>query len=334
MVRWVDQLPASVAVVDVETTGLDPAHDRIVTIAGIWFASAALADGSFPVSYIHLIFNPRHRNHPRALRVHGYSDWVLKHQEVLSGYYADEIRKFFSSAELIVAHNAAFDLGFVNAELERARRQPLTLPEFCTLEACHSRLPDWDAGLSAICSRLNLARVARTHAALEDAWLATMIYLWLHGCRELQPFDHLARHVEPFNYRAPPRQSADNQPSLDTGVSSARTREEAERLAALITRIKDDKRAGFLDEAECLLLAEVEHQETHARTTGLGVAPWYYEQLAIIYRRQHRYANEKLLLERFGRQPHAPGARTTKLLERLASYSRVQGETAGSKIGL
>lgn len=314
---WLDRLPKSVAFIDVETTGLDPSHDRVVTVGGIWFASGSLRDGSLPVSFIHLIFNPRRKSHPRATQVHGYSDCVLKHQEALSGYYADEIRKFFCSADLIVAHNTAFDLGFINAELTRIQRRPLDRPTFCTLEACRSARADWDASLSAICGHLKLARIGHTHGALEDAWLAMMVYLWLHGWTELRPFGYLGKEVAPFNFRIPPEPTVGEQPAVSTGMSSARTREEFERLAALIERIKEDKRIGLVNEAESLLLAEVEHQEDHTRETGLGVAPWYYEQLAIIYSKQHRYADELAILERFGRQHHATGKSTVDLLRRL-----------------
>jgi DNA polymerase-3 subunit epsilon len=315
--EWFDRLPKSVAFVDVETTGLDPSHDRVVTVGGLWLAPASLRDGSLPVSYIHLIFNPGRKSQPRATQVHGYSDWVLEHQEGLSVYYADEVRKFLCSADLIVAHNVVFDVGFINAELTRVQRRPLNRPTFCTLEACRSARGDWDNSLSAICGHLKLARVSYTHSSLQDAWLAMMVYLWLHGCTQLWPFGYLGKEVAPFNYRVPPEPAVGDQPATSTGMSSARTREEFERLAALVERIKEDKRVGLLNEAETLLLAEVEHQEDYARQSGLGVAPWYYEQLAIIYSKQHRYADEIAILERFGQQHHAAGVSTMNLLRRL-----------------
>jgi hypothetical protein len=144
-----------------------------------------------------------------------------------------------------------------------------------------------------------------------------MVYLWLHGCTQLWPFGYLGKEVAPFNYRVPPEPAVGDQPATSTGMSSARTREEFERLAALVERIKEDKRVGLLNEAETLLLAEVEHQEDYARQSGLGVAPWYYEQLAIIYSKQHRYADEIAILERFGQQHHAAGVSTMNLLRRL-----------------
>jgi|Deesub1362A_J573_1020465.scaffolds.fasta_scaffold08724_2 tetratricopeptide (TPR) repeat protein len=75
------------------------------------------------------------------------------------------------------------------------------------------------------------------------------------------------------------------------------------------------KRAGRLDEAEKLLLKLLEAIE--ARATGAGVAPWYYEQLAIIYRKRKDYAAEVSILERYMKQPHAFGVSPQQLSERL-----------------
>lgn len=57
--------------------------------------------------------------------------------------------------------------------------------------------------------------------------------------------------------------------------------------------------------------------EAESRAEKWGVAPWYYEQLAIIYRKRKDYLKEIEVLERFAKQKHAPGASTPKLLERL-----------------
>lgn len=77
------------------------------------------------------------------------------------------------------------------------------------------------------------------------------------------------------------------------------------------------KRRGLLDEAALLLSALIDATEAESRESGLGVVPWYYEQLAIVRRRQHDVAGEIAVLERFAGQVHAPGAGPPKLLERL-----------------
>ncbi len=79
-----------------------------------------------------------------------------------------------------------------------------------------------------------------------------------------------------------------------------------------ITQLKRDKR---FDEAERILLRICDAMETGDQTGG--VAPWYYQQLAIIYAKQKRRADEVAVLERYILQRHAPGAMPAKLKERL-----------------
>lgn len=78
------------------------------------------------------------------------------------------------------------------------------------------------------------------------------------------------------------------------------------------------KREGRLEEAEALLIRLVQATEAESKAEQWGVAPWYYEQLAIIYRKQKRPADEIEILERYARQRKAPGAGPAKLAERLA----------------
>jgi len=78
------------------------------------------------------------------------------------------------------------------------------------------------------------------------------------------------------------------------------------------------KRAGELEQVEALLLRLAAATEAEAKARRWGVAPWYYEQLAIVYRKQKRQADEIAVLERYERQRKAPGARPAKLAKRLA----------------
>ena len=82
--------------------------------------------------------------------------------------------------------------------------------------------------------------------------------------------------------------------------------------------IKQLRRDGQVWEAEQLLLECVEATEAAAKVAGYGVAPWYYEQLAILYRKEGEGEKELQILRRFARQTHAPGATPSKLVERLA----------------
>ncbi|EHK2885066.1 TPA: hypothetical protein I7280_24095 [Vibrio parahaemolyticus] len=83
--------------------------------------------------------------------------------------------------------------------------------------------------------------------------------------------------------------------------------------------VKQLKREGRFGEAIEILLEAVESTENESKFAGegWGVAPWYYEQLAIIYRKQKHYDLEVAILERYLSQPKAPGVGPTKLSERL-----------------
>ena len=83
------------------------------------------------------------------------------------------------------------------------------------------------------------------------------------------------------------------------------------------TYVDDVKELGYTEEAISLLLELVGATEADSRANGWGVAPWYYERLAIIYRRQKRLADEVDILERYERQQKAPGSMPAKLAARL-----------------
>jgi len=174
-------MPKCIAFLDVETTGLTD-KDRIVTLAGVKVPDAdrlGRTSGTTSLEYLYLIFDPAKRSHPRAEAVHGYSDWVLRHQDSFE-MYAEQIEQFFNSAELVVAHNAEFDLSFYNREMERAARQPIATAAYCTMNAYRQRVPAGSSSLDTICRIMGAVRQSRTHGALEDAWLAMQVYLWLN----------------------------------------------------------------------------------------------------------------------------------------------------------
>ena len=90
-----------------------------------------------------------------------------------------------------------------------------------------------------------------------------------------------------------------------------------------IEPIKANKRAGNLAEAKRLALLAVESTEDESRTTGTGVAPWYYQQVAIICRKQRDRAGELAILERYVRQQHAVGVKPAQLMERLERLKKM-----------
>jgi len=105
---------------------------------------------------------------------------------------------------------------------------------------------------------------------------------------------------------------------------------EAARIASLVETVTLAKREGRLDDARTLLVEEIERQEVASRSTGEGVAPWYYEQLAVVYRKQGRHENELAVLERYDQQIKALGASPAVLKARLEKVRARQGKAANS----
>jgi DNA polymerase III subunit epsilon len=191
-------LPASVAFCDVETTGFGN-QDRIVSFGGIGMTSRNLAKGQLDLQYIYLVFNPGTANGRVAEQVHGFSDSDLRLQDPFTVHAAD-VRYFLTSYELFVAHNAAFDLRFINREMRLSGLPALNAPVYCTMKAYRALELGGSAALSAVCRRIKLARAGDLHDAIEDAWLAMQIYPWLHG-RPLQRRLRRSLPRTPFNLR-------------------------------------------------------------------------------------------------------------------------------------
>jgi DNA polymerase III subunit epsilon len=163
-----DCLPASVAFCDVETTGLGN-QDRIISFGGIGMISRDLTKGRPGLAYLYLVFDPGRRNNRAAERIHGFTDSALRQQDPFAVHAAD-IWRFLTSHELIVAHNAAFDLRFINREMILSGLPALTRPVYCTMKAYRARQRRFECCLrphqarscwrSARCSRGRLARNA------------------------------------------------------------------------------------------------------------------------------------------------------------------------------
>ena len=172
------ELPSTFVAIDLETTGLND-DDRIVSLSALLVESARLNEKEIDIRCLNLIFDPGKKSDPAAERIHGYDDWILRHQQFFSEK-AQDVRGFLERADLVVAHNAEFDLSFLNRELSAAGLKPLSKPSFCTMSA-YRRRHNGSASLNAVAGTLGLARAGMQHGSLEDAWLTLQIYLWLHG---------------------------------------------------------------------------------------------------------------------------------------------------------
>lgn len=175
---WLARLPPSFAVLDVETTGLH-SHDRIVSLGALFLESASILTPTGNLRLMHLIFDPGKKCHPAAARVHGYHEWTLRHQAFFSEH-AQAVYDFLEGADVVVAHNADFDIGFVNREFAAAGLPSISKPSFCTMNAYRDRSAR-RASLATVSRAIGLSRSGFQHGALEDAWLTMQIYLWLHG---------------------------------------------------------------------------------------------------------------------------------------------------------
>jgi DNA polymerase-3 subunit epsilon len=165
---------------DTETTGLDNRADRIIEIGGIELFN------HFPTGKtLHLFINPGDRKvHPDALAVHGITDESLKDKPPFADV-ADEILAFFEGAKWI-AHNATFDMGFVNAEFARLGRPPI-LPDMVidTLAMARRKHPMGPNSLDALCRRYGIDNSHRTrHGALLDSELLAEVYIEMIGGRQ------------------------------------------------------------------------------------------------------------------------------------------------------
>lgn len=95
-------------------------------------------------------------------------------------------------------------------------------------------------------------------------------------------------------------------------------------FTAYVEEVKALKRAGRLSECESLLLKILDANEAQARIPGMALAPWWYEQLAIIYRKQKNYAAEVAVLGRHADQPGSFGL-ALRLHKAKTLLSRHQG---------
>ena len=184
-------------VFDTETTGLSAENgDRILEIGCVELLHRKLTGRR-----LHLYINPERESEEGALRVHGLTTEFLSDKPKFAEV-ADQILDFMRDAEIII-HNAAFDVGFINKELELLGRPPFTTYVsgiIDTLAMAKEMFPGKRNSLDALCDRLDVDNSGRTlHGALLDAeLLADRLGQHAHGRGDLvlvvvvaQEVDHL-----------------------------------------------------------------------------------------------------------------------------------------------
>ncbi|MEK9725249.1 MAG: DNA polymerase III subunit epsilon, partial [Rhodospirillaceae bacterium] len=167
-------------VLDTETTGLDPkSGHRIVEIGCIEIVNQVPTGETF-----HQYVNPERDMPDGAFQVHGLSEEFLSDKPVFAKIAADFLA-FVGDSNLVI-HNAAFDMGFINAELEATGREPLAMERAIdTVSMARRKFPGAPASLDALCKRFQIDNSNRQlHGALLDAGLLAEVYLELIGGRQ------------------------------------------------------------------------------------------------------------------------------------------------------
>jgi DNA polymerase-3 subunit epsilon len=162
-------------VLDTETTGLSAATgDRIIEIGCVELINRKLTGNNK-----HLYLNPERDSHEDALKVHGISNEFLRDKPKFAEV-VDELLDYLQGAEIII-HNAPFDVGFLNKELELLGRGPITGivdNVVDSLVMAKEMFPGKRNSLDALCGRLEVDNSGRTlHGALLDAELLADVYI-------------------------------------------------------------------------------------------------------------------------------------------------------------
>jgi len=167
-------------VFDTETTGLNPlGGDRIVEIGCVELFNRLPTGETF-----HVYLNPERDMPEAAFRVHGLSVEFLSDKPLFTDIAQDFI-DFIGDAAL-VAHNASFDMGFINAELVRVNRPIIDSERVIdTLQIARRKHPFGPNSLDALCQRYNIDNSKRTkHGALLDSEILAEVYIELTGGRQ------------------------------------------------------------------------------------------------------------------------------------------------------
>ena len=168
-------------VFDTETTGFDPATgDRVVEIGAIELINHLPTKNHF-----HVYLNPDRAMPAEALAVHGLGDDFLRDKPRFAEV-ADRFLDFIGPDARLIAHNADFDIRFLNAELRRANRPELRPGRALdTAAMARQKFPGAPASLDALCRRFGVDNSGRDlHGALLDSELLAAVYLELIGGRQ------------------------------------------------------------------------------------------------------------------------------------------------------
>mgnify|MGYP000976874241 CR=1 FL=1 len=177
---------------DTETTGLSyrDGH-KIVEIACIETKDLIPTGNVF-----HKLINPKRSMPDAAFKVHGFSQDFLKDKEIFAEI-ANDLVNFIKNKKIII-HNASFDLGFLNGELEAIKKDKIDKELVVdSLEVARNKFPGASNSLDALCRKFNIDLSKRTkHNALLDCELLREVYINLLDVKEPK-FNLSSGHVDP-----------------------------------------------------------------------------------------------------------------------------------------
>lgn len=170
-------------VLDTETTGIEISQgNRILEIGCVEMISRRMTGNNF-----HAYINPERASEEGALEVHGITEEFLA-DKPLFNEIVDDFIQFIDGAQLII-HNAPFDVGFLNHELNLLNAGKGKIEDYCTvldsLEMAKKKFPGQKNNLDALCRRYEIDNSKRTlHGALLDSEILADVYLAMTGGQE------------------------------------------------------------------------------------------------------------------------------------------------------
>ncbi|MBW8880413.1 MAG: DNA polymerase III subunit epsilon [Asticcacaulis sp.] len=171
---------ATEIVLDTETTGIDPRKGhRLIEVGCIEIEDLLPTGRTF-----HHYVDPEREIEADAIRVHGITNDMVRGKPKFA-HICEQLAEFIGDRK-IIAHNAAFDRGFINFELEKHNRPTFPTEQWIdTLEIARLKFPGMANSLDALCKRFNISLAERDlHGALIDARLLASVYLELLGGKE------------------------------------------------------------------------------------------------------------------------------------------------------
>lgn len=292
------------AMIDVETTGLSPHRDEIIELAVVLFRFNKDTYEIIDIADTYVGLREPNIDIPiQATQVHGlrFSDVKGKRLDSI------RIREIIEKADFLLAHNAKFDKGFVTRLFPYSSNKTW----ICTMNGINWKGKGYDSkGLQNLL-KFHGIKVNKAHRALAD----------VNACVELlkqrnsDGSFYLAELLSPVGMVVATASSCHTRGNQDKKNKAGYV--DGKHYTEYVERVKTIKRDGNYESAEQLLTLLVGAVEAESKTLGKGVAPWYYEQLAIVYRKRKDYLSEIAILERFSKQRHSPGVSSDKLLERL-----------------